>query len=274
LTELRIAAFIAVRNGADHLRRTLPHLARNGIDAVVIDNQSSDGVREIVDQHNRSGRVAALEELAFDGRFDLSRQLEAKARLIEASSADWVIHLDVDEMPHSCQDGESLAAAIGRADAAGYNAINFEEFVFLPVGLPAAAMEPHGHSYFPFSHYYFYEPHELRLVRAWRRDGGFSNIPDGGHRLTGNNLRVSPENLVLRHYLFLSQDHAYRKYRQRRYSEDELARGWHGNRVDVSRRQLLFPSTKELHALRRVDQHALDRSRPRTQHYWEWPGRV
>jgi glycosyltransferase involved in cell wall biosynthesis len=273
LTELSIVAFIAVRNGADYLRRTLPHLARNGISVVVIDNQSNDGLHEIIEEHSRSGAAITLAELSFHGRFDLFRQLEAKARLIDASRADWVLHLDVDEMPHSCQEGETLAAAIARADAADYNAINFEEFVFLPVGLPAAATKPRQNSYFSFSHYYFYEPLKQRLMRAWRRDCGFSNIPHGGHRLAGNDLRLSPENQVLRHYPFLSQEHAYGKYRQRRYSEDELARGWHGNRIDVSRQQFSFPPAKELQALRRVDQHALDRSRPRTQHYWEWPGR-
>jgi glycosyltransferase involved in cell wall biosynthesis len=273
LTELRIAAFIAVRNGADYLRRTLPHLARNGISAVVIDNQSSDGLRDIVNEYNQSGATITLAELPFHGRFDLSRQLEAKAGLIDASNADWVIHLDVDEMPHSCQEGESLAQAIARADAAGYNAINFEEFVFLPVGLPAAATAPRQHSYFSFSHYYFYEPLKQRLMRAWRRDCGFSNVRQGGHRLTGKDLRLSPENQVLRHYPFLSQEHAYEKYRQRRYSEDELARGWHGNRIDVSRLQFSFPPARELQVLRRVDQHGLDRSRPRMKHYWEWADR-
>jgi glycosyltransferase involved in cell wall biosynthesis len=268
LTDLSIAAFIAVRNGVDYLRRALPHLARNGIHAVIIDNQSNDELHAIVDQHGKSGTAITLEELPYPGHFDLSRQLEMKARLIAASSADWVLHLDVDELPHSCRDGETLAAAIARADAAGYNAVNFEEFVFLPIDAADAAGS--RHDYFPFAHYYFYEPYPRRLMRAWRREFGFSNVRYGGHRLAGDNLRLSPENLVLRHYPFLSQQHAFEKYRQRQYNEDELARGWHGNRVDIEQRMFAFPPAAHLQVMDDLDQHTLDRSRPRTKHYWEW----
>jgi glycosyltransferase involved in cell wall biosynthesis len=272
LADLNIAAFIAIRNGADYLHRTLPHLTRNGIRTVVIDNQSSDGLREIIDDYNRSGAAVTLEELPFHGRFDLSRQLQAKASLIDASDADWVLHLDVDEMPHSCQDGETLAGTIARAEAAGYNAINFEEFVFLPIDPEAHATAEQRHSYFPFAHYYFYEPFQRRLMRAWRRNCGFSNIRHGGHRLLGEDLQVFPENQVLRHYPFLSQEHAFEKYRHRRYDEAELARGWHGNRVDFPQESFSFPPAGELQMLQDLDQHGLDRSRPHAKHYWEWAG--
>jgi glycosyltransferase involved in cell wall biosynthesis len=267
LSELRIAAFIAVRNQADYLRRTLPHLADNGISVVVIDNQSTDGLREVVDDQRRAGAAIALEYLPFHGSFDLSRQLEAKASLIEQSDADWVLHLDADEMPHSCREGETLAAAIARADAAGYNVVNFEEFVFLPIE-PGPARDEHA--FFPFTHYYFFEPSKLRLMRAWRRICGFTNVDSGGHHLRGEDTRIFPENQVLRHYPFLSQQHAWEKYSKRRFNENDLARGWHGNRIDIDHRLFTFPAPGELELLEALGRHALDRSRPHTTHYWQW----
>ena len=48
-------------------------------------------------------------------------------------AADWFLHLDADEIPlppHSA--GETLREALAEADAAGYNAVEFAEFTFVP----------------------------------------------------------------------------------------------------------------------------------------------
>lgn len=160
--------------------------------------------------------------------------------------------------------------AIARADVAGYNVVNFEEFVFLPIE-PGSAKDEHA--FFPFAHYYFFEPAKLRLMRAWRRESGFTNVDSGGHLLRGEDMRVAPENQVLRHYPFLSQEHAFEKYSERRYNEGELARGWHGNRIDIDNRLFAFPPPGELERLDDLAARALDRSRPHKLHYWEWAGR-
>lgn len=266
--ELRITAFIGVRNQVDYLRRTIPYLLQNGIGIVLIDNGSNDGVRSLAEKYQVSGADISFKHLPFKGHFDLRQQLEEKSKLIAGSDADWVMHLDADEMPHSRCDHEALSAALIRADQAGYNAIDFDEFVFLPirpVGIDSKQL------LFPFSHYYLFKPSVPRLMRAWRRDSGLTNVTSGGHMLEGDTLKLSPESLILRHYPFLSQEHAYTKYAKRQFSALELSLGWHSNRIGIETSRFEFPSPEELQLLHDVGSHKLDYSRPRRLHYWEWP---
>ena len=106
---------------------------------------------------------------------------------------------------HSYREGESLAEAIARIDAANYNAIDLNEFVFLPV----------DHAYRPdleqrMRYYYFFEPHPDRLMRAWKPASGLNMLDSGGHILSGADIRIAPEQFALRHYIFRDQKHASR----------------------------------------------------------------
>lgn len=264
----RILAFIAARDEQPYLPRTLAHLAAEGIEAVVLDNGSTTDARVQLESLRDAGLLRDIVDLPYPGYFDLMAQLEAKASLIAGCDADWVMHLDADEMPHSACDGETLAQAIARADADGCNCINFNEFVFLPLEEPA---DTSATAFFPFTHYYHYAPAPRWRMVAWRRDAGLSNLGSGGHRLDGEGLRLWDEELVLRHYLFLSQRHAMEKYAQRRFAPAELARGWHHNRNGLDPQRMRFPSPSRLQRLARLEQHALDPSRPQTVHYWQWP---
>jgi hypothetical protein len=268
VTRPSILAFLAVRDEAGYLPRTLAHLAREGVAAVVLDNGSQPAARRQLEQLREAGLARAVLDLPWTGHFDLVAQLEAKARLVAACDADWVMHLDADELPHSGREGETLAAAIARADAAGCNAANFLEFVFLP--LEDAGDAADGGGFFPFRHYYHFAPARHWRMIAWRRDAGLSNLGSGGHLLHGDGPRLVPEDFVLRHYLFLSQQHAREKYARRRFSPAELARGWHGNRIDIPPARMQFPPAAKLHRLERIEQHALDASRPHRRHYWQW----
>jgi len=269
VTPLRILAFIAVRDESDYLPCTLAHLAAEGIGVVILDHGSGAAARAQLEGLREAGLVHSIVDLPYLGHFDLTAQLEAKERLIAACDADWVMHLDADEMPHSPCEGETLAEAIARVDAAGFNAINFREFVFLPIEETSARTT--SARFFPFHHYYLFEPRPRWRMLAWRRDAALSNIATGGHRLTGEGLRLCDQDMVLRHYLFLSQQHAVEKYAQRRFCDAELARGWHHNRIGLTPARMRFPPAARLHRLERLDQHALDDARPERLHYWEWP---
>jgi len=260
---LRCAAVVTCRNEADLLQQHLPLWIQEGLELVVIDHSSTDTTRSIAEAWLGRG-VLAVESLAWQGDFSLSQQLAAKAAVIEGLDHDWVVHLDADEWLHSPREGETLQQAISRLAAAGANAVNFEEFVFLPLG-PGRAAE----------HYYFFAPAEQRLIRAWNRRCGFSNQISGGHRLMSAGgdtpLQVASDNLVLRHYIVQNQRHARRKYLERRFQPAELQQGWHHNRLRLCARQLTFPDPAELQQLLRPDQRQLDRTQPHSQHYWHWP---
>lgn len=263
---MKVTALLAVRNEEFYLANCLRHLIRNGVDFVIIDNGSSDTTAEIYGRRDFVKGLVDVVKLPFTGVFSLSRQLERKMEAMATVDTDWIIHLDADEVMHSSLEGESLNESLSRIDAAGWNAANFEEFVFLPIEhdyVPDAPGEQ------PILHYYYFRPAFPRLMRAWRKAAGFSLLEQGGHLLTGRDLRLSTEHLVLRHYIFRNQEHAFQKYSMRKFSEDELARGWHGNRVNQPMESFCFPPAQLLRRLSAPDDRRMDRSDPWDVHYWQ-----
>jgi len=162
---------------------------------------------------------------------------------------------------------EGLRDAIARVDRAGDNVINFDEFVFLPTDV---AFDGDARDFQPVLSYYFFEPEPHRLMRAWKRSTGFSGQHSGGHRLSGEGIRIAPQNFVLRHYIFRDQQHAFDKYTSRVFAEDELARGWHFNRVNQPPELFRFPPAHELERLIYPASAYFSRGRPRRKHYWQW----
>ena len=259
---LRCAAVVACRNEADLLSQHLPLWIAEGLDVVVIDHSSTDASRAVAESWLGRG-VLAVHNLEWRGQFSLEQQLAAKEAAIEGLDHDWVVHLDTDEWLHSPVEGETLQQALSRLAAGGANAVNFEEFVLLPL-----------HRDQPAEHYYFFEPARHRLIRAWDRRCQFSNRGSGGHRLMQQGetpLRLAEENLVLRHRIVRDQADARRKYLNRRFQAEEVQRGWHRNRLRLSARQLSFPDAAELEQFTHPGQRQLDRRHPHRQHYWHWP---
>ncbi len=259
-------AVLCVRNEEAHLQRAIGDFVEQGIDVAVIDHGSSDRTPEICASFLGKGLVS-LEQLAWTGEFDLTAQLQAKRDLLGRLGHDWVIHADADEWMHTRIQGESLLEGIDRVARLGYNAINFDEFVFLPG--PEAASEPVDCKRELLSYYYF-SPRENRLMRAWNRTHALENVSSGGHHLAGAELRLAPESFVLRHYIVLSQRHALQKYPDRVFSAGDLEKGWHGNRLNLGSEGLRLPHPATLQKLPDWRSVALDRSNPRTRHFWEW----
>jgi glycosyltransferase involved in cell wall biosynthesis len=262
-----VIAVLGVRNESMVLPHTLRRLISERIPFVVLDNESSDGTRELVLSEEFRPWLMSLTSLPFSGSFNLAEQLAAKEGLISTLNADWVIHLDADEVLQSPVAGEGLLDAIARVDRAGYNVINFDEFVFLPTEV---AFDSCAQGFQPMLSYYFFEPAPHRLMRAWKRSTGFSGRDSGGHRLSGEGIRILPQNFNLRHYIFRDQQHAFSKYANRVFAEDDLARGWHGNRVNQPEERFRFPLADELEHLEWPGSGAFSRSRPRQTHFWQW----
>ena len=265
-----ITAILAIRNEERYLANCLRHLVRNGIDFVIIDNGSSDKSAEIYRRREFAKNLVDVQQLPFLGVFSLSEQLRRKMEVIKSLDTDWVVHLDTDEVMHSNVEGETLKCTLTRLGAEGWNAVNFDEFVFLPIDSDYVP-ELLGHQ--PILHYYFYQPFSPRLVRAWKKAIGFSLLEHGGHQLTGPGLRLAPEHLALRHYIVRNQQHAFRKYTERVYSAEDLARGWHGKRINQSRESFRFPPTDFLRKVSSPADYKMDRAHPFKAHYWEWPRR-
>jgi hypothetical protein len=215
--------------------------------------------------------VEHIEQAPFTGVFEWIQLLEQSDRMRDTLEADWFHLNSPDEIISSNRRGERLADAIQRIDGEGYTAINYDEFVFLPA-------DPHlqctGMAFDEMiSHYYFYEPRPMRQYRSWKNLPGITCADGCGHRLAGPPLNVYPENQELRHYIALNAAEFHKKYADRKFNDDELAKGWHANRLSIDPDHMRLPGTGLLKQWTSDDPTSLDRSEPWKKHFWELPAR-
>ena len=263
---MRIVAVMACRNEAAFLPTCLHHLIQQGIDFAIVDNDSTDGSLDIAHSAGFRDHLVGVKRVPYDGLFELEPLLRAKMALAESVVSHWAMNICPDEILHPNRAGTTLTAEVERLDQAGFNAVNFNEFVFLPVAEPWVD----GLRGWPAPRsYYFFEPRPLRQMRLWKKELGFSMVRHGGHLLDGEGLRPAPDSLVLRHYIFRDQEHAYEKYPHRPFAARELARGWHSNRHGIPVTNYRFPAPETLEWLETPESCTFNRSAPRLKHYWE-----
>jgi glycosyltransferase involved in cell wall biosynthesis len=260
----RAVALLAVRNERHYIARCLEHLRRQGLQVCIIDNDSTDGTAEIIRQFSRNLVIRHIRH-PYLGYYDWEGILRRKQQLATEVEADWFIHCDADEIPEPRPPYPTLKRAFQSVARAGYNAVNFDEFVFVP----AATDESwEGRDYVQgMRHYYFFAPSELRLVRAWQDTGApIDLVSSGGHKPQFTGQRIFPDPFILRHYIALSRDHLINKYCTRRFASCELAKGWHYNRVGLDPNRIALP---ELSQLKRYGfDRCWDRSDPWREHFF------
>jgi len=265
----RVVAILATYNEERFIDGCLAHLAANGVEAYLCDNESTDRTVEIAASYLGRG-LRGIETLPRDGTYRWRQILARKERLAAQLTADWFLHLDADEIPQSARPDQTLAEAIAEADAAGYNAVDFDELTFI------ATRESPDHDHPDFRRtmqwYYPFAPRPLHRVIAWKRQPAVDLVSTGGHQARFHGRQISPQRLRLRHYLVLSHAHMLRKYVRRRYDAREVRDGWHGWRARLTPADIRLPSRAELRFS--ASDADLDPSSPRRQHWIEWPARA
>jgi ABC-type polysaccharide/polyol phosphate transport system ATPase subunit len=250
-SSLRVVALLAVRNEAAYLERCLRHLVDQNVDVLVIDNDSTDDTLLIAQKWLGRG-VIGIENYPYPGHYDWQGLLRFKETLARKVDADWFIHHDADEIRQSRCRGETLVQAITRLDAKGYNAIDFDEFVYLPMTKTGRVhgTTPDNVDYVrDYVLGYYFAPGGRHRVNAWKKTGhNVDLVTHGGHRVDFPGLRLAPERLVLRHYPCLSEKHLADKYgHERIYSQQEIEElGWHGSRATFALPRVIWPSLHEL----------------------------
>jgi glycosyltransferase involved in cell wall biosynthesis len=262
-----VCAIIAVRNEQRYLPTLFEYLREQAVDVFLIDNDSHDASRDIIAQY-RYAPVLSVTRAPFSGVHDLAALLRVKEQLIGSLRHDWIIHQDADELLESAVEGESLTGLAARADSTGVDVVDFDEFVFLP-------KDPAGYAGGDYrrdgSNYYFHQPRPFRLNRMFRRASFLSFGDSGGH-----NAAFRPDPVVeaahsLRHYIVLDQAHAQSKYAERRFSPAGVARGWHGNRLNIPVSAMdLSRAIAGTARLDHPESRGFDRSNPKSKHFWEW----
>jgi hypothetical protein len=266
---MNIVALLFVRNEATVLHRSLQHLHREGISFFVTDNGSTDATPEIIRSFAGSGLIGS-DTFPYDGTFRFAAMLHHQQALSTQLGADWYIRYDADEFRTSNRPGETLHDAIVRIDQAGDNAINFQEYTFIPT----REAPVHHPDTFPetMRSYYAFLPAPLHRLNAWKASvGPVDMVTDGGHRVLFGGRRIHAESLPMRHYLYTSEQHFRAKYQNRQHPEEETRRGWHGWRERAHTLPWLPPRAADLNTFDPHRPWDLDPTTPRTTHLIDSP---
>jgi glycosyltransferase involved in cell wall biosynthesis len=259
---MKLYALVAVYNEARFIQTCLRHLIAQGCSVYLLDNDSTDETVALTRPFLGHG-LLAIERLPRGDTFDLHAQMARKQALAHELDGDWYLHADADEIPLPSRAFATLAAGAAAADGAGYNVVNFEEFVFVPT-----REEPdHDHPRYvdTMRRYYFFAPNPQRLQRLWKRPAGRIDL-DLGHGVTFPGKAIAPFSFVLKHYLALGDAHLWRKYGGRRWDAAHRTGPptWR-YRLDFSR--VTFPPESRLCEWR--EDSAPDTSTPWATHWFE-----
>lgn len=220
----RVVAIISMFNEADVIVSCIEALNTQGVLAYVLDDGSTDESVSLVEPLVGHG-VIGLERLPSDRTFSLTRILHRKEQLAIELEADWFINHDADEFRESPWPGVSLAEALERVDAAGFNAVDFMLVDFWPV--QDGTLEPNASAGLcsPGAAY------NSRQLRCWKRSTDPVDLASsGGHDSTFPGKRIFPLRFTLKHYPIRSAAHGARKVLQERvprFDQEERAKGWH-----------------------------------------------
>lgn len=259
---MRIVALLATFDEERFVAPCIEHLVSQGVDVYLIDNESTDATVDIAESYRGRGLVG-VETFPRSGRYSWRALLDRKAELATTLDADWFLHVDADEIRLPPRAGLTLAEAFAGVEARGYNAVNFQEFTFVPT----LEAPDHDHPRFQetMRRYYPYLPSFPDRLNAWKRQELPVDLAtDGGHRVRFPGLSMYPEPFPMRHYLFLSVDHAVRKYVERVYDPAEVEAGWHRRRAALRAEQIELMPERDLREY--VSDDELDPSEPWTEH--------
>jgi glycosyltransferase involved in cell wall biosynthesis len=262
LSGVRVVALLAVHDEERFVGGCIEHLSSHGVETYVIDNGSTDQTAEIAEGYSGRG-LAGIESFPRDGEYRWLRLLARKSELAAILDADWFLHVDADEIRLPPRSGSTLAGALAEVDRAGYNAVDFVEFTFVPT----REHPDHDHPRYQetMRAYYPFLPRSPDRLNAWKRqDEPVDLVSSGGHVVAFPGLRRYPEAFRMRHYLFLSVEHAIRKYAERVYAADEVEAGWHRKRAALTPGDVTLLPESELRTY--VSDDELDPSGPWTEH--------
>lgn len=260
----RVVALLATFNEERFVAGCLEHLFQQKLSVYLIDNGSTDNTVAIAERYLGRGLIG-VESFPRAGIYSWRPILERKEQLAHTLDADWFMNVDADEIRLPPRRDRLLADAFGDVEEAGYNAINFQEFTFVPT----REAPDHDHPEFQRTmrrYYPFLASAVPNQVKAWKRQADAAEFAwSGGHQTRFENLRLFPENFVMKHYLFLSVQHAIRKYVEKNFDPAELEIGWHRARARLRTELIKLPPEAELRAFTSDDE--LDASNPRSRHY-------
>ncbi len=205
----KVVALLVVRDKTSRLEKCLQYLHAQGIEICLIDPVCTDHRIEMAQNFIDHG-VFRIEYVPLDGNEEQEKLFLCKQKLASEISADWFIYQDTDEILEAPRPYINLLEGIQDADYRGYNAINFDEFMFVPTN---DKVPFEGKNYFQeMLHYYFFKPEKRCLLRAWKKAACPIDLcKRGEHSAIFPNQKTFPVFFRLRHYVSNSH-HEIEKY--------------------------------------------------------------
>ena len=241
---MKLTALLTFKNEEFYLKYTIEHLISQGFEIYLIDNESSDNSRSIAKRYLNKG-VVTIDSIKTRGIFNLRKILKYEETIANTYNSDWFMHCDADEIRLPHWPYKKMSSAVLNADKKGFNAINFKEFIFMP----EKGKDYTNKDYEKLMKYYYcYEPAPLHRLNLWKRQNGDVKLSHGGgHQVLFEGIKLYPKDFILKHYIFLSEEHAKSKYTKRNFSKYEVRTlGWHGFRANFEAQNLLIPPKYEL----------------------------
>src|SRR3954468_21012555 len=190
---MRVVALLATHNEERFVAKCIEHLRGQGIEVYLIDNESTDRTVPIAEGYLGKGLIG-IDTLERGEHFELGLQLERMEALLEQIDADWFIHHDADEFRVSPRPGRTVHQELVEADEAGFNAVNFVDFTFIPW-----AEEPdHDNPRFleTMRRYYPLVPFFPHRLNAWKRQDGPVDLRTwAGHQVLFEGRKMAPRSL-------------------------------------------------------------------------------
>lgn len=263
---MRVVALLSTHNDERFIGASLEHLFREGVQAYLIDNCSTDRTLRMAEKYIGKGLIGITRPF-INKAADPQALLRCKEQFVATLEADWFINLEPGEIALPPRSSGTLVEALSRADCAGYNAVNFIEFAFVPI----RESPDHDHPDFQTTMrwYYTFYPGFPHKVCAWKRQAAPVDLTwSGGHRVWFKGLRLYPKSFLMRRYIFLSVAHAKRKFGHNSRPDSPRAawQNWQPSRRDLESGALKLSPKSELRCYVSDDQ--LDASNPLSQHCW------
>jgi hypothetical protein len=120
-----------VKDEADIIGTTVPHLLASVDEVIVADNLSTDGTREILDGI-RDSRLTVIEDPEV-GYFQ-SWKMTGLAGMAAERGHEWVLPCDADEIWHSCETDTRIADTLASIDAKNVGVVTAELFDHVTTG--------------------------------------------------------------------------------------------------------------------------------------------
>lgn len=227
--DFQVTAVIAAYNERDVLIPTIRRLIDDGIHVHLLDNWSNDGSGELIRKTFPDAPIEIEKFPAVEtGKFDCEALLGRVEEVGAASSSDWIIHHDADEIREGPWAGWGLRDSLYNVQLRGFDCIDHTVIDFRPID--DRFVEGHDPKD-DFGHFDFgRRPGHFMQIKGWRNQQMVNLRETGGHRATFDNQRPFPYKFLLRHYPIRSQEHGERKVlreRQPRWNAAERERGWH-----------------------------------------------